>query len=209
MMRRILIGLGIVIILVILAYLILMPSIGPSSQLFFAELSNVREIATPPADLLEAKSHWMANPIQHYRLKIQHYRSIYPIVDCSQDVEVLNEKVVTTLEDSCSANDYLQRFVPLGNTVTELLAKFQTETTTILWKEQIGSGCPEFMGVAISYSSAGYPVSAVYSWSDASPWNLGPQTYKAIYGDGPRISMCNSMADTREPDIKVSLQPLP
>jgi hypothetical protein len=208
-MRRLLISVVILVVLIVLAYLIFMPVVGEGPSLFFAEISNIREIATTPTDLLEAKSRWTNNPIRHYRLKVQHYRSIYPYVNCFQDVEVVNEKVVTTYEDSCTANDYLQRFKPLDNTVTELFAKLQKETTTILFREQNYPGCPEYMGVAITYSSAGYLISAQYSWFDASPWNLGPKTYRAIYGDGPRISTCGSMADPREPDIKVILQPLP
>jgi hypothetical protein len=124
-------------------------------------------------------------------------------------MEVANEQVLATIEDSCSTNAYLQRFAPLGNSVTELLAKFQKETTSILFRERDYPGCPEISFVTISYSPSGYPISADYHWDYASPWNLGPETYKGIYGTGPLISSCLGGVDIREPDIKVDLQPLP
>lgn len=208
-MRKLLIGIAILTILGIAAILFFIPDSALRLNLFLAKLSNAREIANPPADLLAAKARWTANSINHYRLKVQHNMSTYPFVNCLQDLEIVNENIVTIFEDSCSANGYLQHFAPLGSTVRELFAKFQKETTTIRFKEQDDpAGCDDFLSVDISYAPAGYPTNAKYSWSKVSPWNVGPQTYKTIYGDEPRFITCSMAADPREPNITITLQPL-
>lgn len=67
------------IILLIVAAAILGPEYGQAVSYFFAKPANVREIATPPSDLMEAQARWKANPVKHYRLKVQYYRPIYPL----------------------------------------------------------------------------------------------------------------------------------
>lgn len=204
-MRKLLIGLAILTSF-LMAIVFLWPDSGMGWSIFWAEHSNVREIPTPPADLLAAKARWATNPIKHYGLKVHYSMATYPFVNCWLDMEVINEIIVRIFEDGCSANGYLQRFAPLGRTVTELFAKFQYETTTIHFQED--EGCGFFLSANISYSSAGYPESATYDWSEVSPWTLGPQTYKAMYGDGPRNRSCMDRIDDREPNITVILQPL-
>ncbi len=205
-MRKLFVCLGILAIAFVVFLALFGPAIGMGPSIYWAQLTNVREIATPPAELLAAKARWTANPIKHYRLTVRYLRTLYPAVDCLQDVEVLNEVVITTYEDNCSTDGYLQRFAPLGKTVAELFAKFQKETTTIHFSEE--QGCGDFMVVALSYDSAGYPTSAKYHFEQAFPWNLGSQTYKALYGDGPKTESCfGGINSPSEPDITVSLHP--
>src|SRR5262245_50946645 len=163
-MKRLLKVLAIPVFVLILVIFFFGPAFGHGPELFLAKLEQVREIATPPANLLAAEARWTANPIRHYRLKVNHFMSTYPFVDCSQEVEVLDEKVIQTFEDGCSANNYLQTFPPLGSTVTELFAKFRKETTTLRFRERDNPGCGWFLGMEISYTSEGYPETAKYDW---------------------------------------------
>jgi hypothetical protein len=192
-----------------LIFLWFSPVFGEGPNIFFAELSNMREIATPPADLLDARTRWMANPIKHYRLQVKHSFAIWPTKVCEQDVEVLNEVVVSIFKDDCPNNSQRGAFTYFARTVSELFDKFQTETTTIFWHEPNNPDCPYIQQVAITYSPAGYPVSAAYSKADALPWTLGPKTYRALYGGGLKINRCLNQITRGDPRILVTLQLLP
>ena len=179
--------------------------------MLWARLTNVREISTPPADLVAAQTRWNANPIKHYRLKI---RRIWVIgLPCSQDVEVIDEVVVKTVEDTCTTNTKLQHTVafgvPLifGNTISKLFAKFQTETTRIVWRED--QSCGAFLSVMVTFVAEGYPTNAKYDWVQSSPYTLGPNTYTSIFGAGSRTMTCMSAIRPYEIEVQISLQPLP
>ncbi len=206
-MRKWLIRIVAVLIPLILCGL-LFPSTDVRGSIYLATLFNVREIRTPPADLLTAKAHWRTNPIEHYRLTVQYSRSIYPIVSCSQEFEVQNEQVIQVGVDWCSNTTYIQRFAPLARTITELFDQFEKDKTTISFQEQDRPSCPYFLDVTVAYASSGYPSSAHYGWAEASPWTLGPQTYKAIYGERTPIHSCLNQIDVSM-DMTITVQTLP
>ncbi|MBX3085273.1 MAG: hypothetical protein KF716_26810 [Anaerolineae bacterium] len=212
-MRKILARTFVILLLgvIVLFILLINPDTAWKLAIFWAKLNNVREISTPPADLLSAQARWNANPIKHYRLKI---RRIWAIgIPCSQDVEVVGEMVTKTIEDTCTMDSSLQHTlafgVPLifGSTISELFAKFRTETTRIVFKEE--QSCGTFLGVAITYASEGYPINAKYNWVEPSPDTLGPNTYTSMYGEGFRTVTCMNLILPYELEVQISLQPLP
>jgi hypothetical protein len=208
-MRKWLIRLAVLLISLILGDLLIDPTVQLRVSLYSAQLFGVREIATLPVDFVAAKARWAANPLKHYRLMIHYFRSAYPLVDCAQIIETVNERAIKTLDYGCSANSYLQRFAPLAQTVEDLFAQLEKESTTIHFQQKDNPICPYFMSVDISYASEGYPATTKYSWVDISPWTLGPQTYKAMYGEEIVLSGCFERFDVSKPNMTITVQPLP
>jgi len=196
---------------IVLFILLLNPETAWKPVIFFARLTNVREISTPPSDLVAAQARWNANPVKHYRLKIQRTWAIGS--PCSQDVEIVDEEIIKTIEDTCTTDSNLQHTlafgVPLifGSTISELFAKFQKETTRVVFKE--GQSCGTFLGVVIIYAAEGYPISAKYNWLGPSPDTPGPNTYTSMYGEGFRTMTCMDSILPYEIEVQISLRPLP
>jgi hypothetical protein len=73
----------------------------------------------PGRDFERAREHWEAQPIERYRLIIDR-----PPINCKQDVEVRNERIVRVLTDTCpirllTVEDLFDRIAMLDGLDTE------------------------------------------------------------------------------------------
>ena len=91
-------------------------------------------------------------------------------------------------------------------TVTDLFARLRHDTTSITFGHD--QQCGDLQVVSTTYDSTfGYPTSAVYSYQQVSPANLGLGTYLRLYG-GQMTPSCQANGPAVAPTIRATLQVL-
>lgn len=139
-----------------------------------------------------AKSLWAAQHVSHYRMLVE-------VSTCQHDVEVLNEKVVQTYENTCQQPDV---------TVSTLFDRIAHEIQQIRWIN--GVGC-DLLAAHPSFDPIwGYPSKIEYRQEWASPANIGGLAYIAARPLG-RLDMraCTLLGFSQASVFVKSLVPLP
>lgn len=170
------------------------PLLGVLLMVFLYSGIDIR--ADPIRDQLStldaAKTLWATQRISHYRMLVE-------VSTCKHDVEVLNERVVQTYENTCQQADV---------TVSALFDQITHEIQQIRWIN--GVGC-DFLAAHPSFDPVlGYPSKIEYRQEWASPANIGGLAYIAARPLGRLdIRPCTLLLVGQASIFVKSLVPLP
>ncbi len=205
-----------IVVWAVIAFVVLLATITTSVALYFKGQIPLFDKETDlPAELVAAEARWAAHSVAHYDLWITRTAyDFYPaakIPVCTQIVEVQNEKVIATLEDSCSKNEhFLNRCRPAdcgqAVTVSEMFQELERNSKAILWSSN-GVGC-ELLVVSAAYDlKSGMPMYITYKLESPSPANMGWAYVR--YLPPNKVFSCLLMGVPGGPNTTISLTTLP
>jgi hypothetical protein len=181
----------------------------PEGLMLRVSLGELHEYRQPPADSIEAKARWSAQGISHYRLVLQRdWNGPVPpgtrnALSCQQDVEILNEQIVSWFQDTCSSSQYKNYWGnPFIATVPALFQQLERDSMELKWLPN--EGCKISVVNATYDASLGYPQQITYTTESPSPANMGVKPYlSAQPSGGIRFTTCLAIGFVGIPSIKI------
>jgi hypothetical protein len=151
----------------------------------------------PSREFERARTHWQAQPVERYRLIIDR-----PPINCKQDVEVHNERIVDVRVDTCpirllTVNDLFDRIAMLDGLDTERFSPTGVCT------------CSSVLNAEVNYHpELGYPVQVGISDRRTLDWSKHA-CWQHVLREG-QLPECDAGFLTSKPRItEISLIPLP
>src|SRR5258708_33910203 len=152
------------------------------------------------SDLLDAEARWETHAPSHYSLSvtITNEPAVVSIVgwrSCQVDVDVQNGHAVISSPSSCLVGYAF----PPPTTVPGFFKLLEQDTTEVRWGHD--ADCGDLSVVHATYDPQfGYPTHILYTWENATPGNMGWNTYRQFRGSSTGYK-CLANYGPNKPDL--------